>query len=134
MDIALCILDLHNNILTYSGIGNPLYHVSGGKLDEYQAGNLRKKSDERDGKESASEKIHLHHGDAIYLCSDGYADQFGGSDHKKYQSARLKSFILSIQENPMPEQGDRLYEEIEKWREANNEDQTDDIMIIGIRI
>jgi hypothetical protein len=34
----------------------------------------------------------------------------------------------------MPEQGDRLFEEIEKWREENNEDQTDDILLIGIRI
>jgi hypothetical protein len=34
----------------------------------------------------------------------------------------------------MPEQGDILYEEIERWREENNEDQTDDILVIGIRI
>jgi hypothetical protein len=34
----------------------------------------------------------------------------------------------------MPEQSDRLYEELEKWREENNEEQTDDILIIGIRI
>jgi serine phosphatase RsbU (regulator of sigma subunit) len=134
LDIALCTLDIHNNILTFSGVGNPLYHVTGGRLVEYRTENLEKKNDEKDGNEFVSERIHLHHGDAIYLCSDGYADQFGGRDHKKYQSARLKSYILSLQENPMPEQGDRLYEEIEKWREANNEDQTDDILVIGIRI
>ncbi|MCX6302491.1 MAG: RyR domain-containing protein [Bacteroidia bacterium] len=134
MDIALCTLDSQDNILIYSGIGNPLYHVTAGKLDEYRAGNLRKKDEGRDEQKYVSERIHLQHGDAIYLCSDGYADQFGGRDHKKYQSARLKSFILSIQENPMPEQGDRLYEEIEKWRESNNEDQTDDILVIGIRV
>jgi len=34
----------------------------------------------------------------------------------------------------MAEQGDLLFEEIEKWREPNSEDQTDDIMIIGIKI
>jgi hypothetical protein len=34
----------------------------------------------------------------------------------------------------MPEQSDRLYEELEKWREENNEEQTDDILVIGIRI
>ncbi len=134
MDIALCTLDIRDHTLTYSGIGNSLYHVTSDKLDEYRAGNLRKKSDEKDGNDFVSERIHLHHGDSIYLCSDGYADQFGGRDHKKYQTARLKNFLLSIQEDPMPEQGDRLYEEIEKWREDNNEDQTDDILVIGIRI
>jgi len=44
------------------------------------------------------------------------------------------NYALHIQELPMPEQGDRLYEEIEKWREVNNEEQTDDILVIGIRI
>jgi len=134
MDVALCSLNSRKHILTYSGIGNPLYHVTGGKLDEYRAGNLRKKSDEKDENEYVSESIHLKHGDSIYLCTDGYADQFGGKNHKKYQSGRLKSYILSIQEFPMPEQGDRLYEEIEKWREENNEEQTDDMLVIGIRI
>ncbi len=41
---------------------------------------------------------------------------------------------MSIQEFSMPEQSDKLYEEIEQWREENNEDQTDDILVIGIRI
>jgi hypothetical protein len=43
-------------------------------------------------------------------------------------------FLLNIQDCSMPEQSDRLYEEIEQWREENNEDQTDDILVIGIRI
>ncbi len=63
-----------------------------------------------------------------------YSDQFGGKHHKKYHRARLKHFIKSIQEYTMSEQNDMLYEELEKWKEENNEDQTDDILIIGIRI
>ena len=81
-----------------------------------------------------SEKIQLKRGDNIYLCSDGYTDQFGGLSHKKYLRSRFKSFILSIQEFSMPEQNDRLYQEIEQWRENNDEDQTDDILVIGIRV
>ena len=70
----------------------------------------------------------------MYLCSDGFSDQFGGNHHKKYQTVRLKNFLQNLQDCSMPEQSDRLYEEIEKWREENNEDQTDDILVIGIRI
>jgi gas vesicle protein len=44
------------------------------------------------------------------------------------------NFLLDLQDSSMSEQSDRLYEEIEKWREDNNEDQTDDILVIGIRI
>ncbi len=134
MDIALCSFDIRNHILTYSGIGNPLYYLNNGKLDEYKPGNFRKNYDEKDEHGYISDRILINIGDSIYLLSDGYVDQFGGSDHKKYQSSRLKNFLINIQELPMPEQGDRLYEEIEKWREVNNEEQTDDILVIGIRI
>jgi serine phosphatase RsbU (regulator of sigma subunit) len=134
MDIALCNLDMQNLTLTYSGIGNPLYYLNKGKLDEYRPGNFRKNYDGKDEHEYISDSIHINTGDSIYLLSDGYADQFGGSNHKKYQSSRLKNFLINIQELPMPEQGDRLYEEIEKWREINDEEQTDDILVIGIRI
>ena len=72
--------------------------------------------------------------DTIYLFTDGFADQFGGEYHKKYQSKQFKDFLLSIQKNSMPEQSDRLYEEIEHWREENDEDQTDDILVIGVRV
>ena len=134
LDIALCTLDLTNNKMIYSGVGNPLYHITGGDFIEYKAGNGREGSDEKGEYDFTSETLQLKHGDTIYLCTDGYADQFGGSNHKKYQSGRLKEMLSSISNYPMPEQGDMLYEEIEKWREENNEDQTDDLLVIGIRI
>jgi serine phosphatase RsbU (regulator of sigma subunit) len=78
--------------------------------------------------------IQLENSDTLYLSSDGYPDQFGGQNHKKFSRTRLKDFLQTIQICSLPEQGDRLYEELEKWREEKNEDQTDDIMVIGIRI
>ena len=134
MDIILCILDTRTNILTYSGVKNPLYRVSKGELIEYQAQNEAGGFCDKDGCQFSSTKINLDISDTLYLGSDGFSDQFGGKFHKKYQSARLKKFLISIQGCSMPEQSDRLYEELEKWREENNEEQTDDILIIGIRI
>jgi len=134
LDIALCCYDTRKRILVYSGVGNPLYHISGGKLDEYRPGNHRKKPGGNEDDGYHTESITLKHGDTIYLFSDGYADQFGGKSHKRYQSCRLKNILLTIQDKQMPEQGDMLYEEIEKWREEKNEEQTDDILAIGIRI
>ncbi|TAL62848.1 MAG: hypothetical protein EPN88_12845, partial [Bacteroidetes bacterium] len=134
MDIVLCIMDNRTNILTYSGVKNPLYIITKGELVEYRAKNLIENCNENGETLFSSEKIQLNMGDTIYLCSDGYTDQFGGKYHKKYQSNRFKSFLQGIQEYSMPEQSDRLYEEIEQWREENNEDQIDDILVIGIRI
>jgi serine phosphatase RsbU (regulator of sigma subunit) len=134
MDIVLCSLNLETNTLIYAGVCNPLYRVSEGKLIEYKAKNLKVSCGEEGECPFISEKIHLKRGDTIYLCSDGYADQFGGKNHKKYQTGRFLSFLLSIQEYSLPEQSDRLYEEFEQWREENNEVQTDDILVIGVRI
>jgi hypothetical protein len=55
-------------------------------------------------------------------------------NHKRYQRSRFRSFLQEIQKYSMSEQRDRLYEELEQWREENDEDQTDDILVIGIRI
>lgn len=134
MDVILCILDIRTNILTYSGVKNSLYHIAGGKLLEYRAQNSAEECNTDAECKFSSETIQLNTGDTIYLCSDGYVDQFGGKHHKKYQSSRLKNFLLSISTLSMPEQSDRLYEEIEQWRDENNEDQTDDILVIGIRL
>jgi len=134
LDIILCILDIKTNILAFSGVKNPLYHITKDKLVEYRAKNLPENCNEDSECQFSSEKIQLDTGDTIYLCSDGYADQFGGKHHKKYQTATFKDFLQSIQKFSMPEQSDMLYEEIEQWREENNEDQTDDILVIGIRI
>ena len=134
MDIIQCTLNTRTNILTYSGVKNPLYQIRKGELIEHRATNLIEKCKEDSGCRFTSEEIQLKRGDTIYLCSDGYSDQFGGKYHKKYQTSRLKRFLLNIRECSMPEQSDRLFEEIEQWRDEKNENQTDDILAIGIRI
>ena len=134
MDIALCMLDIRTNVLTYAGVMNPLYRISKGELIEYKAGNLREHFGESGRNHFISEKIQLNFNDTLYLFTDGFIDQFGGKYRKKYQSSRFKSFLMSIQDYSMPEQSDRLNEEIEAWREEYREDQTDDVLVIGVRI
>jgi serine phosphatase RsbU (regulator of sigma subunit) len=134
MDIALCILNNEINLLTFSGVGSSIYYISDGKITEIKSETSKGNSSRIGEYLFTSEKIQLQIGDTLYLCSDGYTDQFGGKNHKKYQRKRLMDFLLNIQDCSMPEQSDRLYEEIEQWREENNEDQTDDILVIGIRI
>jgi serine phosphatase RsbU (regulator of sigma subunit) len=134
MDIILCSLDINTNVLTWSGIGNPLLRVSDGEIISYPPRNFAADCSTTADCTFASEEIMLKTGDIIYLYSDGFADQFGGKNHKKYQNSRFKNFLLSISRKSLPEQSDLLYEELENWRGENNEDQTDDILVIGIRI
>jgi serine phosphatase RsbU (regulator of sigma subunit) len=134
MDIILCTLDTRTNMLVYAGVKNPIYRISNGEMIEYQAQNSANEDCEDGDCHFISTKIQLKISDTIYLCSDGFSDQFGGKHHKKYQSGRLKSYLQGLMDCSMSEQSDRLYQEMEHWREENNEDQTDDILVIGIRI
>jgi serine phosphatase RsbU (regulator of sigma subunit) len=134
MDLILCILDISTSMLSYSGVKNPLYRITKGELIEYRPTNSPEYTNNSERAIFSSEVIQLEAGDTIYLCSDGYADQFGGKNHKKYQKVRLKNLLISTQQCSLAEQGDRLYEEFELWREENDEIQTDDILVIGIRI
>ena len=73
------------------------------------------------------------------MFSDGYADQFGGPDGKKFKYKGLKELLISIKEKPMAEQKELLDKAIREWatgpdKDGRQYDQVDDILIVGIRI
>ncbi len=136
MAIVLCNFDTNTRILTYSGAGNIVFQATGGKISGNLSGNSYEGSFRNGRYDFKAKSLRLKLNDALYICSDGFADQFGGGRHQRYSRKRLRDFLLQICDYPMPEQGDMLYEELERWREDKNwdEDQTDDITIIGIRV
>lgn len=71
-------------------------------------------------------------GDTIYLTSDGYADQFGGNNDKKYRTKNLKNLLLSIQNMEIKNQGQIMINEFENWRGETK--QTDDVTILGVKL
>ena len=77
-------------------------------------------------------ELELNKGDTFYIFTDGYQDQFGGVKNKKFKASRLKEIILSIQDKTMEDQKTILDHELKTWQ-GNNE-QNDDICVIGIRI
>ena len=75
--------------------------------------------------------IQLHQNDRLYLFSDGFSDQFGGAENKKYKRKNLLNLLLNIHLKPMKEQKLIIKKEFKDWRGKN--DQTDDITVIGLR-
>lgn len=74
----------------------------------------------------------LRPGDTIYLSSDGFRDQFGGVKGKKYMAKNFKQLLASIQDQSMDEQKNFLQKNIRDWMGDN--DQNDDICVIGVRV
>lgn len=77
-------------------------------------------------------KLQLRASDAIYIFTDGYADQFGGARGKKFKYSQLENLLQAIQGETMHSQKRILNDTIEKWR--GNLEQIDDICIIGIKV
>lgn len=133
MDIALCMLDTKTKVLEYSGAYNPLYLIQNDELKEIKANKqpigaflgaeLRK---------FTNHELQLKKGDVFYIFSDGYADQFGGPNRKKYKNHNFRKLLLSIHALPMQEQRKILNENIENWK--GNLEQTDDICVIGVKV
>ncbi len=131
MDLALITYDKKTRELEYAGAYNPLYHIRKEELTEIKADRFAiGKSDETE-KHFTNHSLKIEKGDTVYIFSDGYADQFGGENEKKFKSRALKELLISIQDKSMEEQMEILDRTIEDWR--GSIDQIDDILFIGRR-
>ncbi|MBW8050421.1 MAG: PAS domain S-box protein [Cytophagales bacterium] len=133
MDIALCLIDLHKKELQFSGAYNPLYLIRDKQLQKFK-GNRFSIGMYKVGKdkEFTNHHIKIKNGDTYYIFSDGYADQFGGPEGKKFTYKRFQDLLIEIQHHSMEKQHEILDETFEKWK--NKEEQLDDVLVIGIRI
>jgi ligand-binding sensor domain-containing protein/serine phosphatase RsbU (regulator of sigma subunit) len=133
MDIALCMFDRKTNEFHYAGAFNPMYWIRNGELHEIKAnkfpiGNLRSGEQPK----FTNHTLKLEKGDALYIFSDGYADQFGGPNGKKLKYSAFKKMLLGIQQMNMEDQGAYLDKAIEEWK--GSAEQVDDILVIGTRL
>ena len=76
-------------------------------------------------------KIKIKKGDSIYFFSDGFADQIGGPDNRKFMSERIRNIIMEYKDLPMTEIGENIENKFMEWMGSNK--QIDDVLMIGIR-
>ncbi len=132
MDMALCTFDRSTNILEFAGANNPLYIVSNGQLSIIKGARLSVGSVEEVVTMHTNHTIQLKAGDCFYIFSDGYADQFGGDNNKKYKTSRLRELLLSVNSKPMSLQKQLINEAFVSWK--GSYEQVDDVLVIGIRV
>lgn len=133
MDIALCSFDFKNNKLEFAAAFNPIFHVRDNILTQYDADKfpIGAFMDE-ELKKFKNNEIDLIKGDVIYIFSDGYKDQFGGKDDKKFMVKKFKILLAEISNLPMQEQKSILDKTIVDW--MSNTVQVDDILVVGVRV
>jgi len=132
MDCSLIRFDLEKAELTYSAANNPIWIVRQNELIALVADRMPVGKGDKDEISFTQHVVSLQKNDVIYTLTDGLPDQFGGPRGKKFLYKKLKELLLSIAEEPLANQEERLKAEFLNWK--GNLEQVDDICIIGIRV
>lgn len=132
MDIAICSIPKVGNKIEFAGANNPLWMIRNGEILEHR-GDRQPVGIYGDNLDTpyTNHEVEVLPGDTVYIFSDGYADQFGGPNGKKFKYSQFKKLLVDINEEPMVKQRDVLNTAIEQW--MGEEEQIDDILIVGIR-
>lgn len=130
MDIGLCVIDRKRKKLKYAGAFFPLYLIREGNLVETAADKIIIGMNP-DELPYTDHEIDLLDDDIFYIFSDGYVDQFGGTENKKFMYRRFRYLLMSIHGFPVEDQKSILDENIKTWMGTN--EQVDDMMVIGFR-
>lgn len=135
MDISLCVFDSSKKTCEWAGANNPLWILRNGEILEFKP-NKQPIGLDAALKPFTAHSIQLQKKDTLYLFTDGYQDQFGGSDvrvgGKKLKASNMKKLIVSCGNRPLSEQHLFMTEAFEKWK--GDLEQVDDVCMIGIRI
>jgi len=136
IDMAICAIDLKTRTMLYAGAFNPVYLIREEKgkpvLIEYKADRMPLGYHQGKDRAFTNNEIKLEIGDTFYIFSDGYVDQKGGPDLKKFMSKRFKNLLLDIHEEPMFDQKTKLEKTLTDW--MGNQMQIDDILVVGVRV
>jgi serine phosphatase RsbU (regulator of sigma subunit) len=131
IDLALCIFDPVEQTIDFAGAMNPLYIIRDGKLLEYQGDNMPVGIGAEEERPFTSHVISLQESDTLYLFTDGYVDQFGGANQKKFKYKKFRDLLLKTYCLPLHEQKKAISDTFQAWK--GNLGQLDDVLVCGFR-
>ena len=131
--LAITSLDSSKTKVTYAGAMNPLYYIENQEFKIIKAD--KKPIDGRKADDNFSYRKHEiinQNRLKLYLCSDGFQDQFGGEKDRKFMVKKFKRLLFEISEHPISTQKEILEKTFDDWK--GNQKQTDDVLVVGIEI
>ena len=118
MEIAICVIDKASRTMEFSGSFHPLYLLRDGTLIEFK-GDKHVIGRKILGQDFTSHQTDLYDGDTVYLFSDGYVDQFGGMENKKFMNRRLRYLLVTIHKYSLADQKTILTDNFVSWMGDN---------------
>ncbi len=135
MDVSVLVIYDSIPIAEYAGAMNPLYYIQDGEFNQIK-GDPKPIGSDYYGKDREYTKhiIDISKPTTFYMASDGFQDQFGGKENRKYMKKRFKNLLHTISDKSMEEQKRTLSSELREWIGAGTDNQIDDILVIGTKI
>ena len=132
IDMSVCVIDKKNHTLEFAGAKSQIIYMQDGELNLLKGSkfSIGGKSS-RHVKKFSSVTISLDRPTSLYLFTDGFPDQFGGPDNRKYMIKRFKEKISEIHVDPMVIQKQRLEQTLANW--MGDHRQIDDITVMAFR-
>ncbi len=131
MDLSMVTINFETMTLRYAGANLPVFLVRNGDVFELQPeksalGGYYKKPVFKSQQQS------LQNDDMVYLFTDGFVDQMGGSEGKRFGFTRFKDLISNAAELNVYKQQRIMLSQFFDWK--GDFPQIDDITMIGIQI
>ena len=131
MDISLCVFNLKEQKLCWSGAHNPLWILRNKEIIEYKA-DKQPIGKFAHAKPFSLHEIEIQQNDEIYFFTDGFQDQFGGEKGKKFKASKMKEILLSNEEKSVFDKENILHLTFNNWK--GDLEQIDDVCFIGLKI
>ncbi len=133
MDISLVVIDEKNHTLTFAGAHNPLVVFQHNqrtiiKGDMLAIGGFQMEHTRR----FTAHTIDIHTPTTFYLFTDGFSDQFGGNEKKKFMIRRLYNTLSEIHHLALSTQKETLMQIFNDWK--GDQKQIDDVLVMGFKI
>lgn len=134
MDASVCVVDESKNTIDFCGAGQKLYFASADEVIPHKGSKftIGAAKQSQVHKSLRTIKIPYKSGDMFFMSSDGFADQFGGPKNKKLMGKRFRELLGSVLHLPPSRQREKLMQQFIKWRK--HEEQTDDVLLVGVRL
>lgn len=133
MDISICAIDEQNRKLTFAGAKHHLIYFQDDELIFIKGDRMCIGGEQREKERIFSlHEMNWHPPFQFYLFTDGYQDQFGGPQNRKFSPKRFRSLLKSIHHLTPTEQHHKLEITMEEWMSPEQR-QIDDILIIGVQ-
>jgi serine phosphatase RsbU (regulator of sigma subunit) len=133
MDLSVITIDKTKNTVEFAGAKNPAIYIQNGELFVLKADKMPIGGEQREQERIFNKTtIDISEPTTFYLFSDGYQDQFGGENDKKFMLATMKKMFLEIANLPMAKQQQIITTTFEQWKEGR--EQTDDVLVMGLKI